>query len=166
MTDFYSGHNYSTPARKTVWDLLATRFGGWECTANRYEKFGSGGLACRGIKDILMDLINPESLEEYAFTKYGHRKDWTLDEKKRLVLKTLGGTLSNQFRNKFTCIYSMYNGSKVFPQEEFKELDKMFNMTPSTNTAISKAKLLPIAAKVNELLEPLSKEEKDYVLGV
>ena len=166
VQDFYSGHKYNTPARTAVWNLLATSFGGWECVGNRYEKYEEEGLYCRGMRDILRDLIDPKDLSEYAFERYGTKKELSLEEKENKVLKSLGGTLGNQFRNKFENIYAMYTGSKVF-KEEFKELDNTFKISvPTTNTGISKSKCLEIAASVSKLLETLTEEERVYVLGV
>ena len=166
VQEFYSGHNYNTPARTAVWNLLATKFGGWECVGNRYEKYGKQGLYCRGLRDTLRDLIDPKDLSEIAFERYGAKKELSLEEKENKVLKTLGGSLSNQFRNKFETIYTLYNGSKVF-KEEFKELDKTFKTSaPTTNTGISKSKCLEVATSVSKLLETLTEEERVFVLGV
>ena len=165
VQDFRSGHNFSTPAKSTVWSLLVDKFGGWECAANRYEKYGKEGLYCRGLRDIIRGLVDPDDLSEVAYEDYGTKKNLTLRQKEDKVLKTMGGSIANQFRNKFELIYSTYNGSKVL-KDEFKDLNNTFKIKPTSNIGISKAKLLPIAVKVNELLEPLTKEEREYVLGV
>ena len=166
VQDFYSGHNYNTPARTAVWNLLATKFGGWECVGNRYEKYGKKGLDCRGMREILRDLIDPKDLSEIAFERYGAKKELSLEEKENKVLKTLGGTLGNQFRSKFEDIWRLYNGPKLF-KEEFKELDNTFKtFAPTTNTGISKSKCLEVATSVSKLLETLTEEERGYVLGV
>ena len=162
VEEFYSGHDYNTVARKSLWDLLATKFGGWECAANRFENYGREGLYCRGITKILRGLIDPKDLSESAFERYGTKKELTLEDKEKLVLKTLSGNLAEQFKNKFPKIYKSCSGrgERLFPQEEFGQLDKTFNIPPSLNTKISTTEILQIAIQVSQLLEPLNEEDK------
>ena len=59
------------------------------------------------MRDTLRDLIDPKDLSEFAFERYGAKKELSLEEKENKVLKTLGGSLGNQFRNKLIP-YNLY----------------------------------------------------------
>lgn len=144
--------------------MLATRFGGWDCAANRYEQFGEEGLACRGLKDILVSLIDKKDLEAFAFRKYGHEKS-SQQEKENKVIKTLGGSLGNQFRNKFEPIYSLFNGPKVF-KDDFEDLNNTFKIKPNLESKIDKAKCYSIASKREELIQSLTEKEREFVLSL
>tara|TARA_Y100001963_G_C6669340_1_gene394336 strand:- start:176 stop:742 length:567 start_codon:yes stop_codon:yes gene_type:complete len=178
VNDFYSGHNYSTQARSTLWDMVVSRsYASWDCAADKYEKDGPKGLSGRGMRQVLRYLINPKDLNEQVYERYGRRTDLEYKVKEEMLLKTLGGTLSNQFRSKFPEIYNLHTGKRVSQlnlldeinrecrKEKFTELNNTFNTTNTTTHKTSKPELLDIATRIAKILEPLSQGEREYVLS-
>ena len=180
VNDFYSGHNYSTQARSTLWDMVVSRsYASWDCAADKYEKDGPGGLSGRGMRQVLRYLINPKDLNEQVYERYGRRTDLEYKVKEEMLLKTLGGTLANQFRSKFPEIYHLHTGKRVSQlsllneierdcrKEQFTELNNTFNTKPNSSiSSSSKTKLLEIATQVSKLLESIDEAERKYVLSL
>ena len=173
VSDFYTRHNYNTPAKRAVWKELAAKLGpDWECVGNKYEKYGGDGFYCSGMAEILRGLIDPSDLEDEAWIRYGKEKDWPLDQKKDTVIKRLGSTLANQFKSKFVKIYQLFNEEeRLFSQEEFGQLDKTFNIntqlpvkinTISTLT-VDKSKCYLIKSEIEKLLQSANEEEKEFI---
>jgi hypothetical protein len=173
-SDFNTGNEISSPQKNQLWHNVVKRsFGSWECAGKRYKVGGMKALRCQGMSQVLRDLCDPKSLENEARESYGGREGWTIRRMEEKLLKTVAGSKANQFRNNFQRLYNMHSetGPSIFdPKETEDYLSKSFGMstTPEVKPKkeISKTKLLPIAAKVAELLEPLSEEEKVYVLNV
>ena len=180
VNDFYSGHDYSTEARSTVWDMVVSRsYASWDCAADKYEKDGPKGLSGRGMRQVLRYLINPKDLDEQIWNRYGERKDLGYSDKEEMLLKTLGGTLSNQFRSKFPEIYNLHTGKRVSQQnlldeitrdcrkEEFTDLNNTFNIKQNSSiSSSSKTKLLKIATSISELLESTNEAERKHILSL
>ena len=163
--------------------LVSRSYSSWSCAANKYEKDGPKSLSGRGMRDVLRYLISPKDLDEEVHLKYGIRTDLAYKEKEEMLLKTLGGTLSNQFRNKFSEIYHFATGRRVHYSEDnmdllaeidmgikkdkFTELNNTFNtFNDNNNSKTSKTELLKIATKVSELLESVNEKDKNYVLSL
>ena len=180
VNDFYSGHDYNTDARSTLWDMVVSRsYASWDCAADKYEKDGPKGLSGRGMRQVLRYLINPKDLDEQIWNRYGERKDLGYSDKEEMLLKTLGGTLSNQFRSKFPEIYNFHTGKRVSQlnlldeitrdcrKEEFTDLNNTFNTKQNSSiSSSSKTKLLKIATQISELLESTNEAERKHILSL
>jgi len=168
VDDFRSGHDHDTPAKRFVYNQLAQTNGGWDCAMRSYE-VNSGKVSAKGLTKIIRRCLDPQSGRIDAEARYNGDPEGPINY--------LVHMLAPQWSRKFPEIYALHTGKTIYGQHlehqlGFEHLNKSLN-TKSTpikrkdwKKEISKTKLLPIAVEVNKLLEPLSEEERAYVLGV
>ena len=125
--------------------------------------------------------MNPDKFEEYVRRKgykdvvYNPLKPCkALKTAQQKCMATICANAGDQWKSKFNQSYYLNTGLQPSVQKSMFEEDvitKSLDVKPITiksikRNAISKSKLLPIAAKLNELLEPLDEEERNYVLRI
>ncbi len=164
IDDFRTGHNHDTPAKRFVYNRLAQNNGGWDCAMRSYEANG-GKVSSKGLTKAIRECLDPQSRRIDAEARYGGNPEGPINY--------LVHMLAPQWVRKFPEIFALHTGKTMYGQHleyqlGFENLNKSLNTksTPIKGKEISKVKLLPIAAQVASLLEPLSEEEREYVLGV
>ena len=173
--DLKTGNDISSNVKRELYNTVAQIQGGWLNCYSEYLR-NENKISGKGLTDAVKRCLQPDKFDSYVNLK-GYVDDVRDPTKPCQTLKTaqqkcfdaICATLRDQWRTKFAEIYFLNTDNHV-QNNLFQDspIDKALNIKPQTvkRNAISKSKLLPIAAKLNELLEPLDEEERNYVLSI
>ena len=178
VEDFKTGRNIDGELKKLIHQELAAMHGGWQACQKKYEQYGK--VSSQGVADLVRKYLNPVFFDEYIIEK-GYKDDKfdpqdpckTLQTAQQKAFGSITKNLGSQWTRQFEKILWFHTCTQIQP-ELFKDKDddiisQSLNVKPKLTKKTITAKkhdLLVIASKVHELLEPLSAEDRSYVLSV